>query len=111
MNLNKRVLIGIEITGCLVILLATLVAILFAEPTKHQQQVVTSRPLPSLQDIQQRLKDMGYDVKVDGVYGDKTKAAWENAVCLQEGTQYFGPDAPKFNEKAIQLMAKVRTRK
>jgi len=44
--------------------------------------------LPSQSEIQQWLVEMGYGIEVDGVIGEKSRAAWDVAYCNQSAAQY-----------------------
>ena len=53
-----------------------------AEIDHSRQQIMES--LPSVADVQKMLSDMGYDVKVDGIAGPQTMAAWNRAMLDRE---------------------------
>ena len=48
--------------------------------------------LPGPMEIQRQLIDLGYDIKLDGVIGDKTKAAWSTAYGNQSALKYWPKD-------------------
>jgi len=45
--------------------------------------------LPSASDIQQRLVDLGYALKVDGICGIRTITAWDTEVHSQMAAKYM----------------------
>lgn len=45
--------------------------------------------LPSVSDIQRRLVEAGYDIKIDGKCGSETQTAWDAEYCNQRGIEEY----------------------
>jgi len=63
----------------------------FGQIESLQAQLEEARNyVPTIEEIQQRLCNAGYVVKVDGIWGNETKAALNRYHCDKYAEKYFG---------------------
>ena len=90
MNLLKSILAGLV----LVVVISLGVKAYQGQITTLQAQVVKAEAhIPSPIEIQQMLINKGYDLKLDGIIGKETKAAWDKETGNQYAEKWFDPNS------------------
>jgi len=64
-----------------------------------QAQVVKAEShIPSPIEIQQMLINKGHNLKLDGIIGKKTLAAWDKEVCNRHADKWFDPNSYSYRK-------------